>query len=161
VRCNTIPSAEFIGNSRQSTEPASGGARQIAGGPWPSGRRLLQREGPLRDAGGGAAAGQDPAQLHGIDVTVSPVGSLVGLSVPPADQVRVPGRSGSGQGARAKRSVWVVAQSATPDEVEETPVTDVVDVSSGADESAVDAVDEQLLRQMSDQAPAEGAAADR
>jgi transposase-like protein len=35
-------------------------------------------------------------------------------------------------------------------------VTDVVDVTSAADESAVDAVDEQLLRQLSDRARAEG-----
>ena len=41
-------------------------------------------------------------------------------------------------------------------EVEETPVTDVVDVSSAADGPAVDAVDEQLLRQLSDRARAEG-----
>jgi mutator family transposase len=40
--------------------------------------------------------------------------------------------------------------------VEETPVTDVVDVTSTADESAVDAVDEQLLRQLSDRPRAEG-----
>ena len=35
-------------------------------------------------------------------------------------------------------------------------MTDVVDVTSAADEHAGDAVDEQLLRQMSDRARAEG-----
>jgi len=121
VRCKHHPvGRSFIGNSRQSTEPASvvpGRSR----GTVAIGRRLLQREGPLRDAGGGAAAGQDPAQLHGIDVTVSPVGSLVGLSVPPAirsgcqgeaDQVRCQGETVGVGGGPSRR---------LPDEVEETP----------------------------------------